>query len=185
MWRILWSWLKSKILKYQEVQNFAKNDTEKCWTRCRSDSSIFCINAKTCTFRYLDEFFQASQFQRILTCSSHAGVFLFIYQVFPDFIWVAERGPGASLRLRKYREDGGDFSITGCKTKTLHKDCLTSARVHGSTLRWNVCVIYQKYIVWASASYIFLMHVFSRQNISLVLPDSEAVSISCAELYCL
>ena len=98
---------------------------------------------------------------------------------------VAERGPGASLRLRKYREDGGDFSITGCKTKTLHKDCLTSARVHGSTLRWNVCVIYQKYIVWASASYIFLMHVFSRQNISLVLPDSEAVSISCAELYCL
>ena len=98
---------------------------------------------------------------------------------------VAERGPGASLRLRKYREDGGDFSITGCKTKTLHKDCLTSARVHGSTLRWNVCVMYQKYIVWASASYIFLMHVFSRQNISLVLPDSEAVSISCAELYCL
>ena len=60
---------------------------------------------------------------------------------------VSERGPGASLRLRKYREDGGDFSITGCKTKTLHKDCLTSARVHGSTLRWNVCVIYQKYIV--------------------------------------
>ena len=60
---------------------------------------------------------------------------------------VAERGPGASLRLRKYREDGGDFSITGCKTKTLHKDCLTSARVHGSTLRWNVCVMYQKYIV--------------------------------------
>ena len=98
---------------------------------------------------------------------------------------IAERGPGASLRLRKYREDGGDFSITGCKTKTLHKDCLTSARVHGSTLRWNVCVMYQKYIVWASASYIFLMHVFSRQNISLVLPDSEAVSISCAELYCL
>ena len=60
---------------------------------------------------------------------------------------VAERGPGASLSLRKYREDGGDFSITGCKTKTLHKDCLTSARVHGSTLRWNVCVMYQKYIV--------------------------------------
>ena len=60
---------------------------------------------------------------------------------------VAERGPGASLRLRKYKEDGGDFSITGCKTKTLHKDCLTSARVHGSTLRWNVCVMYQKYIV--------------------------------------
>ena len=60
---------------------------------------------------------------------------------------VSERGPGDSLRLRKYREDGGDFSITGCKTKTLHKDCLTSARVHGSTLRWNVCVIYQKYIV--------------------------------------
>ena len=60
---------------------------------------------------------------------------------------VAERGPGASLRLRKYREDGGDFSITGCKTKTLHKDCLTSARVHGSTLGWNVCVMYQKYIV--------------------------------------
>ena len=60
---------------------------------------------------------------------------------------VAERDPGASLRLRKYREDGGDFSITGCKTKTLHKDCLTSARVHGSTLRWNVCVMYQKYIV--------------------------------------
>ena len=26
-----------------------------------------------------------------------------------------------------------------------------------------------------------MMHVFSRQNISLVLPDSEAVSISCAE----
>ena len=60
---------------------------------------------------------------------------------------VSERGPGASLRLRKYREDGGDFSITGCKTKTLHKDCLTSARVRRSTLRWNVCVMYQKYIV--------------------------------------
>ena len=28
MLSILWSWLKSKILKYQEVQNFAKNDTE-------------------------------------------------------------------------------------------------------------------------------------------------------------
>ena len=98
---------------------------------------------------------------------------------------VSERGPGASLRLRKCREDGGDFSITGCKTKTLHKDCLTSARVRRSTLRWNVCVMYQKYIVWASASYIFLMHAFSRQNISLVLPDSEAVSTSCAELYCL
>ena len=26
---------------------------------------------------------------------------------------VAGRGPGASLRLWKYREDGGDFSITG------------------------------------------------------------------------
>ena len=98
---------------------------------------------------------------------------------------VAGRGPGASLRVRKYREDRGDFSITGCKTKTLHKDCLTSARVHGSTLRWNVCVMYQKYIVWASASYIFLMHVFSRQNISLVLSDSKVVSTSCAELYCL
>ena len=186
MWSILWIWFKSKILKYQEVQNFAKNDTEKCWTRCRSDSSIFCINAKTCAFRDLDEFFQVNQFQRILTGSSLAGVFLFIQPFLPVlYHMAAERGPGASLRLRKYREDGGDFSITGCKTKTLHKDCLTSARVRRSTLRWNVCVMYQKYIVWASASYIFLMHVFSRQNISLVLPDSEAVSISCAELYCL
>ena len=60
---------------------------------------------------------------------------------------VAERGPGASLRLRKYREDDVNLSITGCKTKTLHKDCLTSARVRRSTLRWNVCVMYQKYIV--------------------------------------
>ena len=34
--------------------------------RC-SDSSIFCINAKTCTFRYLDEFSQANQIQMIIT----------------------------------------------------------------------------------------------------------------------
>ena len=34
--------------------------------RC-SDSSIFCINAKTCTFRYLDEIFQANQIQMITT----------------------------------------------------------------------------------------------------------------------
>ena len=34
--------------------------------RC-SDSSIFCINAKTCTFRYLDEFSQANQIQLIIT----------------------------------------------------------------------------------------------------------------------
>ena len=34
--------------------------------RC-SDSSIFCINAKTCTFRYLDEFSQANQVQMIIT----------------------------------------------------------------------------------------------------------------------
>ena len=77
-----------------------------------------------------------------------AGVFLFIHHFSPRTLsGVAGRGPGASLRVRKYREDRGDFSITGCKTKTLHKDCLTSARVHGSTLRWNVCVMYQKYIV--------------------------------------
>ena len=71
----------------------------------------------------------------------------FISALYRTLSEIAERGPGASLRLRKYREDGGDFSITDCKTKTLHKDCLTSARVHGSTLRWNVCVMYQKYIV--------------------------------------
>ena len=34
--------------------------------RC-SDSSILCINAKTCTFRYFDEFFQANQLQMIIT----------------------------------------------------------------------------------------------------------------------
>ena len=184
MWSILRNWLKSKILKYQEVQNFAKNDTEKCWTRCRSDSSIFCINAKTCTFRYLDEFFQASQLQRILTCSSHAGVFLFIHQILP-VLYPGLRnaapglpwGSGNTGRM----EEGDNYWMEN--KKTLHKDCLTSARVRRSTLRWNGCVMYQKYIVWASASYIFLMHAFSRQNISLVLPDSEAVSTSCAELY--
>ena len=58
---------------------------------------------------------------------------------------VAERGPGASLRFWKYREDGDNYWMEN--KKTLHKDCLTSARVHGSTLRWNVCVMYQKYIV--------------------------------------
>ena len=77
---------------------------------------------------------------------------------------VAERGPGASLRLRKYREDGGDFSITGCKTKTLHKDCLTSARVHGSTLRWNVCVIYFWYIT-QTEHIISTSGLWSRQHI--------------------
>ena len=44
--------------------------------RC-SDSSIFCINAKTCTFRYLDEFFQANQIQMIINVVLFSWRFLF------------------------------------------------------------------------------------------------------------
>ena len=50
--------------------------------RC-SDSSILCINAKTCTFRYLDEFFQANSFQRIITGFLRRSFF----NTAPDFIW--------------------------------------------------------------------------------------------------
>ena len=52
--------------------------------RC-SDSSILCINAKTCTFRYLDEFFQANQLQMI-THRSPWLAFLFSL-ISPYFIW--------------------------------------------------------------------------------------------------
>ena len=59
--------------------------------RC-SDSSIFCINAKTCTFRYLDEFFQANSFQRIITGFLRRSFF----NTAPDFIWESVVDAGVS-----------------------------------------------------------------------------------------
>ena len=49
---------------------------------------------------------------------------------------VAERGPGASLRLRKYREDGGGgLKIKKCNIKR-HWDSLTSAGERRNT--WDI-----------------------------------------------
>ena len=54
--------------------------------RC-SDSSIFCINAKTCTFRYLDEFFQANQIQMIINGVLFSWRFLFYPHSHRTLFW--------------------------------------------------------------------------------------------------
>ena len=38
------------------------------------------------------------------------------------------------------------------------------------------CVMDQKHIVWATASYVLLVHGFNRLRIAIVFPNSEAVT---------
>ena len=131
------------------IQNFAKNDTENAELASKMLRQQHFLHQRKNLYNQLSLRSSSSEPDPEDTHRQLARWSLSFYPAISPrtLSGVAERGPGASLRLRKYREDGGDFSITGCKTKTLHKDCLTSARVHGSTLRWNVCVMYQKYIV--------------------------------------
>ena len=85
--------------------------------RC-SDSSIFCINAKTCTFRYLDEFFQANQIQRIITGVLSSWHFLFYLLIHRTLVWVVANATGA----------GGQISARSASLWGTH-----------GNLKWRIC----------------------------------------------
>ena len=95
LWIILWIWFNSKILKYQEVQNFAKSDTEKCWTRVNAQTAAFYASTqKPAHSDTWTNFFRRTRFswQPLETLSPE--VFLFLCS--PYFIWESVVDAGVS-----------------------------------------------------------------------------------------
>ena len=95
LWIILWIWFNSKILKYQEVQNFAKSDTEKCWTRVNAQTEAFSVSTqKPVRSDTWTNFFRRTRFswQPLETLSPE--VFLFLCS--PYFIWESVVDAGVS-----------------------------------------------------------------------------------------
>ena len=95
-WVINWTWFNSKILKYQEVQNFAKSDTEKCWTRIKdAQTAAFSVSTqKPVRSDTWTNFFRRTRFswQPLETLSPE--VFLFLCS--PYFIWESVVDAGVS-----------------------------------------------------------------------------------------
>ena len=94
-WVINWTWFNSKILKYQEVQNFAKSDTEKCWTRVNAQTAAFSVSTqKPVRSDTWTNFFRRTRFswQPLETLSPE--VFLFLCS--PYFIWESVVDAGVS-----------------------------------------------------------------------------------------
>ena len=127
--------------------------------RC-SDSSIFCINAKTCTFRYLDEFFQANQIQMIINGVLFSWRFLFYPYSHRTLFWSsgwchwrqwpdisAEREPVGHPWQYKIEDIGN--TQEGEKLDINILDIETSARVLRNTWVYTGCVMKKKHSVWA------------------------------------
>ena len=95
LWIILWIWFNSKILKYQEVQNFAKSDTEKCWTRVNAQTAAFSVSTqKPVRSDTWTNFFRRTRFswQPLETLSPEVFLFLCL----PYFIWESVVDAGVS-----------------------------------------------------------------------------------------
>ena len=125
--------------------------------RC-SDSSIFCINAKTCTFRYLDEFSQANQIQMIITGVLSSWHFQFYPHSHRTLFWVVDDATGAGGQVLarsasqvgypwQYKIEDIGNTQEGEKLDINISDIETSARVLRNTWVYTGCVMKKKHIV--------------------------------------
>ena len=80
----LWIRLNSELLRYQGVQNFAKNNTENAELASKMlRQQHFMHQRKNLHIPILGRIFQANSFQRIITGFLRRSFF----NTAPDFIW--------------------------------------------------------------------------------------------------